>query len=187
MISDSFIGEILDAYRDQKLLPERAAAQVSDAEFFATTRAGTPSIAIVMKHVGGNLRSRWRDFLTTDGEKADRHRDREFETEGLSRAEIEAMWNEGWRIALETLASLEPADLERRVTIRGEPHGVVRAILRNLAHSAYHAGQIIQLARHFKGDQWQSLSVPLGQSEAHNASMRARFGDWLTEPEQRSR
>ncbi len=131
-----------------------------------------------MKHVGCNNRSRWRDFRTTDGEKLDRNRESEFIVDSESRSSIHKKWQEGWRIAFETLESLEPADLEKTVTIRGQAHSVVQAIHRNLNHVVYHTGQIVQLARHFTGDAWQTLSIAPGKSEEHNAAMRARYGDW---------
>jgi len=174
-----WLEEIRALYRSQKDKCERAAAQVSD-EAFMTPFGTTPvSIGILMKHLGGNHSSRWRDFLTTDGEKRDRDRDGEFSDEHESRASIEDQWDEGWRITFETLDGLEPTDLERTVTIRGEPHSVAQAIQRNLAHLAYHTGQIVLLARHHAGDAWQSLSVPLGKSDEHNAAMAARYGDWM--------
>ena len=131
-----------------------------------------------MKHVGCNHRSRWRDFLTTDGEKRDRNRESEFIADSESRSSIHEKWQEGWRIAFETLESLEPADLEKTITIRGQTHSVVQAIQRNLNHVVYHTGQIVQLARHFTGDAWQTLSIAPGKSEEHNAAMRAKYGDW---------
>jgi len=133
-----------------------------------------------MKHIGGNNRSRWRDFLTTDGEKRDRDRESEFIAEGEGRSSIYEQWEEGWRIAFETLESLEPADLEKTITIRGEPHTVIQALHRNLNHVIYHTGQIVHLARHFTGDAWQTLSIARGKSEEYNADMRAKYGDWRT-------
>lgn len=174
----AWLHEIERQYREHKDLCERAAAQVSDADFFTSFGRHPNSVGVLMKHVGGNLRSRWRDFLTTDGEKADRNRETEFGTEGETRASVLATWDEGWRVALEELRALSPDDLERTVTIRGEPHPVVRAIHRNLSHVAYHCGQIVQLARHLAGVRWRMLSVPPGESEEYNAAMRAKHGDW---------
>ena len=178
MDADAWLDEIRTLYRRQKKQCERAAAQVTDAQLFEPCGDNPQSIAILMKHLGGNHRSRWRDFLTSDGEKPDRHRDSEFVVEGETRADVEARWEEGWRIAFETLDSLTAPDLDRTITIRGEPHSVVQAIQRNLTHAAYHAGQIVQLARHHAGDAWQTLSVAPGKSEEHNAAMRAKYGDW---------
>jgi uncharacterized damage-inducible protein DinB len=173
-----WLQEILSVYRQYKDDCERAAAQVPDGDFFVPLGQSGNSIAVVMKHLGGNLRSRWRDFLATDGEKHDRHRDQEFATDGETRASIRASWDEGWRIALAALADLEPTDLERTITIRGQPMSVVQAIHRNLHHVVYHTGQIVQLARHFAGDAWQTLSVAPGKSEELNATMREKYGDW---------
>lgn len=173
-----WLDEVEARFRQYKGYCERAAAQVSEEDFF-TQLAGSPnSIAILMKHLGGNHRSRWRDFLTTDGEKRDRDRESEFTAEGETRASIEAAWEEGWAIAFRELATLVPADLERTVTIRGEPLSVMQAIQRNLTHASYHTGQIVQLARGFAGDAWQTLSIPPGKSEEYNAAMRAKYGDW---------
>ena len=177
MNQDNCLSHVRIEYRSLKDLAERAAAQVSDADFFKEL-ATAHSLATVMKHVGGNLRSRWRDFLTSDGEKHDRNRDGEFVVECDTRASIESIWKEGWTIALHELDRSEPSDLQRTITIRGEPHTVTQAILRNLAHTAYHTGQIITLARHFAGERWQTLGVPLGGTEALNRSMREQYGDW---------
>jgi len=178
MDGNDWLEEIKLLYRQYKKNCERAAAQVSDDDFFTTFGQNPNSIAVLMKHVGGNNRSRWHDFLTTDGEKRDRNRESEFIAEGEGRSSIYEQWEEGWRIAFETLESLEPADLEKKVTIRGQTHSVVQAIQRNLNHVVYHTGQIVQLARHFTGDAWQTLSIAPGKSEEHNAAMRAKYGDW---------
>ena len=174
----AWLDEVESQYRQYKAYCERAAAQVSDEDFF-TALAGSPnSIAVLMKHLGGNHRSRWRSFLTTDGEKRDRDREGEFTEEGETRASIEARWEEGWAIAFEELAALKSADLDRTVTIRGEPLSVMQAVHRNLCHVGYHTGQIVQLARHFAGDAWQTLSIAPGKSEEFNAAMRAKYGGW---------
>ena len=174
----AWLDEVIDQYRSHKKRCERAAVQVSDGDFFEALAGNPLSIAILMKHLGGNHRSRWRDFLTTDGEKRDRDRDSEFLVEGETRESVLGHWDEGWRITFATLESLELEDLEKSVTIRGEPHTVVEALTRNLTHLAYHTGQIVHLARHFAGGDWQMLSVPIGESEAYNDRMRERFGDW---------
>jgi hypothetical protein len=152
---------------------ERAIAQVSDADLFATLDKESNSIAVVMQHMGGNLRSRFTDFLTADGEKPDRDRDGEFLTiVGESRADVEARWNAGWLTLQRTLDALGPDDLLRTVTIRGEPLLVVQALGRSLAHMAQHAGQVVLLAKHRAGERWQTLSIPKGQSEAYAAALR---------------
>ena len=174
----AWLDDVTKLYREHRKTCERAVAQVDDAGFFATPLRGDNSIAVVVKHVGGNMHSRWRDFLTSDGEKADRRRDGEFETAGQTRAEVMAVWERGWTTTFAELERLTPADLGKTVTIRGEPWTVLTAVHRNLLHVAYHAGQIVELARHAAGDAWQHLSVARGESEAHNAAMRARFGDW---------
>ncbi|NIO00769.1 MAG: DUF1572 domain-containing protein [Candidatus Latescibacteria bacterium] len=173
-----WLDEMQSLYRDYKDKCERAAAQVSDDDFFVSFGRSPHSIAVLMKHIGGNHRSRWRNFLTTDGEKQDRHRETEFTAEGETRASIHEKWEEGWRIAFETLANLGSADLERTITIRGQPLSVVQAIHRNLNHVVYHTGQIVQLARHLTGNAWQTLSIAPGKSDEFNAAMRAKFGNW---------
>ena len=163
-----YLDEVADLFRRQRGLAEKAVAQLSDEQLFATLDDESNSIAVVLQHMGGNLRSRWRDFLTTDGEKPDRHRDTEFElAPGTTAADVRARWDEGWDVLAATLASLTPGDLLRTVTIRAEPHTVVQALERGLAHAAYHVGQIVQLARHLRGEDWQSLSIPRGGSEAY--------------------
>lgn len=183
MVGRHWLEDVVSRYRRAQDNAERAAAQVDDSAFFATLGAQPNSIAVLMKHLGGNHRSRWRDFLTTDGEKSDRARDSEFVVDGESRAAVMAVWDEGWSIALASLEALQPDDLERTVTVRGQPHSVVQAIGRNLDHAMYHCGQIVLLARAGAGESWQTLSIAPGQSEAFNASMRARFGDWSTPSE----
>jgi uncharacterized damage-inducible protein DinB len=178
MNAEGYLAEIRDQFRRQKTMGERAAAQVGEEDFFASLGANPQSIAILMKHQGGNLRSRWRDFLTTDGEKPDRDRESEFSVEGETRASIESRWQAGWRIALDAIDALRADDLERIVTIRGEPHTVVQALQRGLAHAAYHTGQIVLLVRHFAGEAWQTLSIAPGKSDEFNAAMRARNGEW---------
>jgi hypothetical protein len=152
-------------FRKQKELAERALAQVDDGAFFRTLDAEANSLAVIVQHVAGNLRSRWRDFLTTDGEKPDRHRDGEFELgPQATRADVMARWDEGWAILFATLEGLAPEDLLRTVTIRGEPHTVVQAIDRQLVHYAQHVGQIVLLAKHWAGPAWKTLSIPRGRS-----------------------
>ena len=179
MDAKAWLEEIKSLYRKNKKNSERAAAQVSDDVFFTSFGKNSNSIAVLMKHVGGNHRSRWRDFLTTDGEKRDRDREREFTAEGEDRASIYAQWEEGWRIVFETLEGLQITDLEKIITIRGEPHTVIQALQRNLNHVVYHTGQIVQLARHFTGEHWQTLSIAQGKSVEHNAAMHAKYGgEW---------
>ena len=163
--------------RDLKKLADRALAQVSDDDLFETLGRESNSLAVLLQHLGGNLRSRWTDFLTTDGEKPDRNRDSEFETaEETTRADLLARWEEGWSRLFGTLASLTEADLTKTVTIRSEPHTVIRAIDRSLTHAAYHVGQIVFLCKVFADDAWQTLSVPRGGSAAFNEKMAGKAG-----------
>ncbi len=162
-----FLDDMLRELRKLKALAERAIDQLPGDSLLATLDDDRKenSLAVIMKHMAGNMRSRWTDFLTTDGEKPDRHRDSEFVLDsGDTPERLRQRWERGWRITLGSIGALEPADLERTVTIRGEPHTVPQAILRQTGHYAYHVGQIVLLARHFAGDAWQYLSIPPGKS-----------------------
>jgi Protein of unknown function (DUF1572) len=171
-----FIDELRAEARRYRDWAEQALAQVDDAGFFVTLDAESNSLALIVKHVAGNLRSRWLDFFTTDGEKADRQREREFLLEPAdTRAALMASWDTGWSCLLDTLDRMTPADVSRTVVIRAEPHTVTRAALRSLAHTAGHVGQIVLLAKHVAGDRWRSVSIPRGQSDQMNAMMRERF------------
>jgi len=166
MNDQHYLDDILVQLRKLKTQADKAIAQADDAQLFATLDAESNSIALLMKHVAGNMRSRWTDFLTTDGEKPNRDRDREFEIEGAdSRAHVLASWEDGWRVTLGAISSLRPADLDRTVTVRGEAHNVVEAIHRQLTHYAAHIGQIVLLAKHFAGPNWKTLSIPRGRSK----------------------
>ena len=168
----SYIDEAFRSLRGYKRLADGAIAQLSDEQFFATPDPESNSFAIIMKHVAGNMRSRFTNFLTTDGEKPDRNRDREFVMhKDARREEVLISWEQNWHLVFETLNSLHAEDLERTVTIRGEPHSVLQAINRQVVHYAYHVGQIVFLAKHLKGAEWKTLSVPKGQSERYNAEM----------------
>ena len=148
-------------------------AQVGDEHLFAALDAEANSIAIIVKHMTGNMRSRWTDFLTTDGEKPDRNRDSEFVDPPVTRAALLSEWENGWVRMFAALEPLTDADLARTVTIRGEPHSVMQAINRQLAHYPHHVGQIVLLAKHFAGDRWQSLSVPRNRSAEFNQKVAA--------------
>lgn len=161
----SYLEEALASFRQCKKLTEGAIAQVTDEQLFATLDPEANSIAIVVKHMAGNMRSRWTDFLTSDGEKPNRHRDTEFEAPPSTRAELMALWEAGWACVFGALEPLTDADLGRTVTIRGEAHSVMQAINRQVAHYASHAGQIVLLAKHYQHANWRSLSIPRGKSE----------------------
>ena len=171
----AFIEASSEEFASLRTLAERAAAQVSDEQFFANLDSEANSVGTLMQHIGGNLRSRWQDFRTTDGEKLDRFRDREFEA-GLSRAGVEAKWREGWTMLQDALDSLTEADLDTPVVIRGQSASLPRALMRNLAHVAGHVHQIVLLAKHWRGGDWQTLSIPRGQSEQFRAGKAAEKG-----------
>jgi uncharacterized damage-inducible protein DinB len=174
----AYLDEARRALRGHKRLAEGAISQLSDHELFLQLDPESNSVAVIMKHIAGNMRSRLTDFLATDGEKPDRHRDLEFEINpGTSRVQLMEMWEAGWQIAFDTFASLQPADLERRVTIRGEPYTALQALHRAVAHYAYHVGQIVFLAKHFRGAEWKTLSIARGESEQFNAAKLAGAAD----------
>lgn len=162
------LAEALAVFRSQKDLADRAIDQVSDANLRLALDANTNSIAVIIKHVAGNMISRWSDFLSSDGEKPDRRRDDEFNDTFGSRREALACWERGWETLFATLESLTPADLAKTVTIRGEPHSVIRAIDRQLSHYGYHVGQIVLIARILAGDAWTTLTIPRGESASYN-------------------
>ena len=163
---DHCLADAIGQFRKYHELAGGALAQVEDADFFRTIDPESNSIALIVKHISGNMRSRWTDFLTSDGEKADRNRDTEFELEPRdTRETILARWEEGWTLLFAALAPLTETDLSREVPIRGEPHTVLQAVHRQLTHYAYHVGQIVFLARHFAGGRWRSLSIPKGKSK----------------------
>lgn len=168
----AYLQDVHTAAAYYKKLADDAMAQVDDAQFFAPLGGEENGIALIVKHMAGNLRSRWTDFLTSDGEKPDRDRDTEFEVHpGDGRAALLEAWERGWATFLGTLQSLTPEDLGRTVHIRGEPHTVIRAVDRGLAHACHHVGQIVLLAKHFAGPGWRTLSIPRGQSRQFNARM----------------
>ncbi len=169
----SCLKDSIDLFRYYKKLGERAMAQTPDEGLFASLDPESNSIAIIVKHLAGNMKSRWTDFLTSDGEKADRNRDTEFENPPATREEVMALWEKGWALVFAALEPLTDADLARSVPIRGEPHSVTQAIHRQMAHYAYHVGQIVYIARHYAGEHWQSLSVPRGKSEQFTADVHA--------------
>lgn len=164
----SYLEDALSLFHSYKTLAERAMEQVSDADLLAAIDGEANSIAVIVKHMAGNMRSRWTDFLTTDGEKADRNRDSEFEAPSATRADLMQLWEEGWQCLFTALDPLVDEDLDRTVTIRGEAHSVMQAVNRQLAHYPHHIGQIVLLAKHFAGDRWQSLSIPRNRSAEFN-------------------
>jgi hypothetical protein len=169
----SYMVDSLDLFRFYKQLGERAMAQVTDEQLVAVLDGEMNSIAVIVKHMAGNMRSRWTDFLTSDGEKPDRNRDSEFVEPPATREALLALWEEGWQCLFGALEPLSEEDLQRTVTIRGEAHSVMQAINRQVAHYSYHVGQIVLLAKHFKRDEWQSLSVPRRQSGEFNRRVGA--------------
>lgn len=161
-----YLEEARRQMRGQKRMGEGAMVQLGDDEFFLTLDPESNSVAILVKHLAGNMRSRFTDFLMSDGEKPDRFRDREFQVSGTTtRAEVMRWWEDGWSCVLGAIETLKPEDVSRTVTIRGEPHTVLQAINRQIAHYAAHIGQIVFLAKHLRSSKWKTLTIPRGKSE----------------------
>jgi hypothetical protein len=173
VFTTSYIEDAQATFRHYKKLAEGAMAQATDADLNAVRDPEMNSIGVIVKHLSGNMRSRWTDFLTTDGEKPNRNRDSEFEEPSATRAELLAQWESGWNSLFTAFEALTDADLTRTVTIRGEAHSVMQAINRQVAHVAYHCGQIVLLAKHFQHANWKSLSVPRRKSEEFNQKVLA--------------
>jgi hypothetical protein len=165
-LASHYLDEARRQMRGYKRMGEGAMAQLRDEDFFVTLDPESNSVAILVKHLAGNMRSRFTDFLASDGEKADRFRDREFEVTGATtRAEVMKWWEEGWACVFGAIDGLKPEDVLRTVTIRGEPHTVLQAINRQIAHYAAHIGQIVFLAKHLRASEWKTLTIPRGKSE----------------------
>src|SRR5690348_2217204 len=175
-IAAEFLSAIINAFEGNKRLADRAVAQAPDDKLCVSLDANTNSVAVIMKHVAGNLASRWTDFLTTDGEKPWRNRDDEFVDSFGGRAQLLEAWERGWACLRQALKGLKREDLELTVLIRGEPHSVPLALERSLGHTAYHVGQIVQLARIHAGDKWNTLTIPRGGSEQFNKTNWGQAG-----------
>jgi hypothetical protein len=175
-IAAEFLSAAVNAFEANKRMADRAVEQMPDDKLHTALDANTNSIAVIMKHVAGNLLSRWTDFLTTDGEKPWRNRDAEFVDSFQSRAELLEFWERGWACLLTTLKNLKPQDLEKSATIRGEPHSVPLALERSLGHTCYHIGQIVQVARIHAGEKWNTLTIPRGASEQFNKTHWGQAG-----------
>jgi Protein of unknown function (DUF1572) len=173
VLTTSYVDDAKAIFRQYKKLAEGALSQASDSDLHDVLDPEMNSIAIIVKHMSGNMCSRWTDFLTTDGEKPTRNRDCEFEAPPVTRAEMMAIWEQGWSCLFAALDPLTDADLARTITIRGEAHSVMQAINRQVAHYSYHCGQIVLLAKHFQSDRWKSLSVPRKKSEEFNRRVMA--------------
>jgi len=169
----SYVEDSITIFRYYKKLAERAMEQLSDEQLLAVLDGEMNSVALIVKHMAGNMRSRWTDFLSSDGEKPDRDRDAEFAEPPATRQAIIHMWEDGWERLLGTLESLSDADLGRSITIRGEAHSVMQAINRQVAHYSYHCGQIVFLAKHLCHDRWKTLSIPRGNSSEFNQRVQA--------------
>lgn len=175
-IAAEFLSATINAFEANKRLADRAVVQVPDEKLRVALDENTNSIAVIMKHVAGNLASRWTDFLTTDGEKPSRNRDDEFVDSFKNREEILADWERGWACLFGTLKSLTPEDLGKTVTIREEPHSVPLAMERSLGHTCYHIGQIVHVARIHAGGDWNTLTIPRGKSQEFNKQNWGRQG-----------
>ena len=177
-IGRTYLDEVRRQFRGYKRNAEEAMAQCSDEDLFRTLDAESNSIAILVQHITGNQRSRFTDFLISDGEKPDRNRDSEFESVIKTRDELIQRWEKGWSILFDTIASLQPEDLTKNVTIRGETYSALRAINRQIAHYASHIGQIIFLAKHYRSAEWKTLSIPRGKSQGPEALAAEKKRAW---------
>lgn len=174
-IGRAYLDDALSEFRKMKALAEHALAQISDEDLFRTIDEESNSLAIIIKHMTGNMRSRWTDFLTSDGEKEWRNRDTEFLlTDEDTRESLMLRWEREWKLVLDTLSSLSPEQVLAQVTIRHEPYTILRAINRQLTHYAYHVGQIVFLAKHLRTKDWQSLSIPRNRSDQFNSEMHKK-------------
>jgi hypothetical protein len=178
MIEQQYLDDVHLQLRKLKAQADKAIAQIKNEDLFALIDPDANSIAIIMKHLAGNMRSRWTDFLTSDGEKPTRNRDTEFETgSGDSPARVREEWDRAWTLVLDTVSSLQLEDLDKTVYVRGEAHAVIEAINRQLTHYAAHVGQIVLLAKHFAGANWKTLSIPKGKSREYDVSKAgSRYG-----------
>lgn len=172
--TDSYLESVKKQFLYYKMLGEKAIAQLEPDQLFVTLNEDTNSIATIVKHVSGNMLSRWTDFLTSDGEKEWRNRDSEFENDLQSKEEVLLIWNKGWDCLLNTLNSLNPEQLSDIIYIRNEGHTVIEAINRQLAHYPYHIGQIVFYAKQLKKGDWDSLSIPKNKSGNYNAEKFAK-------------
>lgn len=161
MFETQYLDTVRATFKSQKQLAERALVQVNDEDLHKTLAPDTLSLALIIQHMANNMKSRWTDFLTTDGEKPDRNRDAEFEDQQLSQDELMQVWDERWQLLDDVLADLKPEDLGKDVMIRGEAHSVIDAIERQVSHYGYHVGQIVYLSKLFAGSKWDVLSIPL--------------------------
>jgi len=171
--TDSYRKDSISLFQYYKKLGENAIAQCPDTGLFAKLDEENNSIAIMVKHIAGNMRSRWTDFLTSDGEKANRNRDAEFEEPPKTRAEVLDLWDGGWKCLFGALESLSDSQMTQTVKIRGEEHSVIQAINRQVAHYSYHVGQIVMLAKHFAGANWKTLTIPRKKSGEFSADVAA--------------
>lgn len=185
-LAKHYLKDALSNFRAYKKLAEKSFAQVSDEEFFRALDEESNSIAVIIKHIYGNMFSRWTDFLTTDGEKPTRQRDMEFVmTPDATRDDVMREWERGWQCVFDALEPLEPEDFEKKILIRGEEHSLIEAINRQLAHYAYHTGQIVFLAKHFRSADWQTLSIPRNKSEAFNTYLTEQAQSGAARPDHR--
>ena len=175
IVAEKFLAAVAQTFHSQKRSAEKAIVQLPDDKLHVALDANTNSVAVIMRHMAGNLRSRFAEFLTNDGEKPDRNRDGEFVLDpNTPRQQIMDDWESGWRVLFATLSSLTPEDFTKTITIRQEPYGVIDALLRAIAHQGYHVGQITQLARFLAKDDWKTITIPRGESGSFNDAMRQR-------------
>lgn len=176
-IIENYLADAVQSFRNYKKLADKSIEQVSNEEFFRPIDPEANSIAVIVKHIAGNLRSRWSGFLTSDGEKPDRNRDSEFVSATDTRENLLVSWDKSWQILFDSIEPLTVEDFAKTITIRGQAHTICEAINRQLTHYAYHIGQIVFLAKHFRSENWQTLSVAKNKSAEFNNFMAENAGD----------
>jgi Protein of unknown function (DUF1572) len=176
-IIENYLADAVQSFRNYKKLADKSIEQVSDDEFFRPIDGEANSIAVIVKHIAGNLRSRWSDFLTADGEKPDRNRDGEFIADNDTRESLLEFWEKSWQILFDSIEPLTVEDFAKTITIRGQSHTICEAINRQSMHYAYHIGQIAFLAKHFRCENWQTLSVAKNKSGEFNKFMAENADD----------
>jgi hypothetical protein len=173
-VGELYLESVLKRFNDYKNLGERTFAQLNDTDMHYQPDKESNSIAVIIQHLHGNMLSRWTNFLTEDGEKEWRQRDDEFEEHPFSKEELINRWQEGWMVLLATISSLKSTDLDKTIFIRKEPHSVLDAINRQVAHISYHVGQIVYLGKHIRSEEWKTLSIPKKGSAAFNEKMMGK-------------
>jgi hypothetical protein len=176
-IGNVYLKVVVERFKSVKTLGDKTIEQLSEQDIHWTYNQESNSVAVIVKHLSGNMISRWTDFLTSDGEKENRNRDEEFIDDIFSKSELMRVWEKGWNVLIDTLTGLKEEDLLKTIKIRGEKHFVLEAIERQMTHYAYHVGQIVYIGKQLKDSEWKTLSIPRGKSEDYRKEMLAKHRD----------